>query len=110
MKKIFAVAGLALGGAALVVATQGTAQASTAPQAAVTPHAVQGPSDAPAGLGSLLGKAGKAVGNAAGKAYVHARAACPSVAEAAGQITDHLGTVSPAGLPDVESAEAVFDK
>ncbi|MET3987105.1 hypothetical protein [Streptomyces sp. PvR034] len=110
MKKVFAVAGLALGGAALVVVTQGTAQAATAPQAVVTAEAVQGPKDAPMGLGSLLGKAGKAVGNVAGKAYVHAKAACPSVVEGVGQVTDHLGMVSPAGLPDGTSAEAVFDK
>ncbi|MFI5867319.1 hypothetical protein [Streptomyces sp. NPDC051546] len=109
MKKFLAVAGLTLGGAALVVTTQGTAQAATAPQAVVTAEAVQAPTDAPMALGSFIGKAGKAVGKNAGKAWVHAKAACPSAAEFAGQVADHIG-VSPARLPDGVSAEAVFDR
>ncbi|WP_329302434.1 hypothetical protein OG410_32915 [Streptomyces sp. NBC_00659] len=105
-KKLFAVAGITMGGVAAVLSMQGTAQAA-APQADSAPAVVRpGVERAPAGLGSLLGKV-------AGKAVVHGRAACPHVAKAAGQVAnDFFGThVAPAkGVDGVEAVDTVFDK
>lgn len=106
MKKLFAVAGIAAGGVAAVLSMQGTAQAA-APQAHSAPAVVQpGVERAPAGFGSVLGKA-------LGKAVVHGRAACPHVAKAAGQVAnDFFGThIAPAkGLGEAEAVDTVFDK
>ncbi|MEU8589121.1 hypothetical protein AB0C59_19270 [Streptomyces sp. NPDC048664] len=102
MKKLFAVAGVAIGGVAAVLSMQGTAQAA-APKADSTPAVVRpDAAKAPAGWGSLLGKA-----------VVHGRAACPHVAKAAGQVANDLfGThVAPAkGVGGVEAVDTVFDK
>ncbi|MCY0951166.1 hypothetical protein [Streptomyces sp. H27-S2] len=104
MKKVLAGIGVALGGAALVVTTQGSAQAATAQEVPATVASVDGPQNGPMGFGSFVGKA---AGKFAGKAWVHAKAACPSVADAAGQFT---GGVSPADIPEGTSVETVFDK
>ncbi|MFD7258518.1 hypothetical protein [Streptomyces sp. NPDC059874] len=103
MKKVLAGVGVALGGAALLIATQGSAQAATSQEVPATVASAEGPSNAPAGLGSWVGKA-------AGKAWVHGKAACSSVANAAGEFANMVGGVSPAGIPEGASVETVFDK
>ncbi|MFD8141458.1 hypothetical protein [Streptomyces sp. NPDC059708] len=100
MKKFAAVAGVALAGATLIVLGQGTAQASTTPAAVPAVEAAPVSAD-PAPM---------AIGGALGKAWVHAKAACPSVAHAAGAFTDMVSGVSPRSLPEGTSAEVVFDK
>lgn len=106
MKKLFTVAGIAMGGVAAVLSLQGTAQAAApkADSAAAVVH--PGVERTPAGFGSVLGKA-------LGKAVVHGRAACPHVAKAAGQVAnDFFGThVAPAkGVSGTEAVDTVFDK
>ncbi|MFF9376990.1 hypothetical protein ACF1BB_20925 [Streptomyces griseoluteus] len=102
MNKLFVVAGVAMGGVAAVLSMQGTAQAS-APEAVSAPAVVKpGVANAPAGWGSLLGKA-----------VVHGRAACPHVAKGVGQVANdffgtHLAHVKGAG--EAEAVDAVFDK
>ncbi|MEU2510457.1 hypothetical protein [Streptomyces syringium] len=113
MKKVIAAVGVALGGAALVLTSQGSAQASATPVAPVETVSAQDSGKGPeaiGGLGKLAGKAGKAVGKAAGKAYVHAKAACPSVANAALEAAGNVGSVRSANVPDAASVETVFDK
>ncbi|MBT2492803.1 hypothetical protein J7E96_30700 [Streptomyces sp. ISL-96] len=103
MKKVLAGVGVALGGAALLIATQGSAQAATSPEAPATVASAEGPGKAPAALGSWVGKA-------AGKAWVHGKAACSSVANSAGEFANMVGGVSPANTPEGRSVEMVFDK
>ena len=113
MKKVIAAVGVALGGAALVLTSQGSAQASATPVAPVETATAQDSGKGPeaiGGLAKLAGKAGKAVGKAAQKGYVHAKAACPSVANAALEAAGNAGSVRSANAPDAASVETVFDK
>ncbi|MGW9081516.1 hypothetical protein [Streptomyces kronopolitis] len=119
MKKVIAGIGVVLGGAALIVSTQGSAQAAEAKAPAVPAAAVkvQEPGNSPqiiGGLGKLATKAGSAVGRAAGKAFVHGKAAAQlagdQAAELAGNVSDAFG-VAPAGsTPNGTAVETVFDK
>ena len=110
MKKFAAVAGVALGGVALVISTQGSAQASAPAAQASAQTSVQQTDDVrPQALGGLV----KAAGKVAGKAYVHAKAACPSVGKAAGEVANNFlgGSVAPAAkIGNVEAIDTVFDK
>ncbi|WP_392893148.1 hypothetical protein [Streptomyces sp. LN699] len=118
MKKLVTGVALALGGAALVVVTQGSAQASeTAPVARPAAAQAGNTEDTPqaiGGLGKLAGKAGKAVGRAAQKATVHGKAAAElaadSALEAAGNVSDFFGVAPSSTLPDGSAVETVFDK
>ncbi|MEV4684905.1 hypothetical protein [Streptomyces kurssanovii] len=114
MKKKFAAAavGVALGGSLIAVTLQGSAQAAPAApvsQAAATAQA--GPIDTPQVIGSLAGKAAKAVGKAAGKAYVHGKAATGSGASNHSLIGSLWGA-PPAGVPHQApvTADVAFDK
>jgi len=102
MKKFFAAAGIALGGVALVISTQGSAQAA-APvvQDATQVSAQQADDVRPTAIGSFLGKAA-----------VHVKAACPSVGKAAGEVAGNLfGSVAPAEkVTNVNALDTVFDK
>ncbi|MFD5343080.1 hypothetical protein ACFWJY_04760 [Streptomyces anulatus] len=110
MKKFVAAAGVALGGVALVISAQGSAQASApAAQVSAQTSAQQTDDVRPQALGGLV----KAAGKAAGKAYVHAKAACPSVANAAGVVGGYFagGSVAPADkIGNAEAIDTVFDK
>ncbi|MFD5617045.1 hypothetical protein [Streptomyces yangpuensis] len=119
MKKLVTGVGLALGGAALLVVTQGSAQASetAAPVARAAAVQVENPDDAPqkiGGLGKLAGKAAKAAGRAADRAVVHGKAAAQlagdSAVEAAGSVSNFFGVAPGSTRPDGSSAETVFDK
>ncbi|MBW1596335.1 hypothetical protein [Streptomyces sp. JJ38] len=112
MKKKSAAAaiGVALGGAALLVSTQGAAQA--APAAPVTTVAAAakptpGMDKSPQWLGSVATKAAKAVG----KATVHGRAAAGSGASSY-QLLGSLYGAPPSGISEdaAASAETVFDR
>ncbi|WP_338930396.1 hypothetical protein WEB32_00255 [Streptomyces netropsis] len=123
MKKKSAAAamGVALGGVALLVATQGTAQATpTAPvtTAAATAEPTRDADKSPQWVGSVAAKAGKvaakagkAVGNAAGKAYVHGKAAAGSGASSY-QLLGSMYGAPPSGISEeaAASAETVFDR
>jgi hypothetical protein len=102
MKKLFTVAGVAMGGVAAVLSMQGAAQAA-APEPVSAPAVVKpGVANAPAGLGSLLGKAA-----------VHGRAACPHVAKGLGQVANDLfGThlAHTKGVGGAKAVDTVFDK
>lgn len=105
-KKFAAAAGVALGGLALVIGTQGSAQAA-APTAEVSAQVSAKQTDDvhPQAIGGLA--------KLAGKAAVHVKAACPSVANAAGKVAgDLLGLrVTPAEkVGNVNEIETVFDK
>ncbi|MER7468631.1 hypothetical protein [Streptomyces sp. NPDC097981] len=125
MKKLITGVSLALGGAALVVATQGSAQASeSAPVARAAAVQTENPDDAPQAIGGLsklagkaanvAGKAAKAAGRAADRATVHGRAAAElatdSALEAAGNVSDFFGVAPGSTLPDGTAVETVFDK
>ncbi|MFF4158374.1 hypothetical protein [Streptomyces sp. NPDC001678] len=124
MKKIIAGIGVALGGASLLVVTQGSAHASEASVAPTVAVEAQDSGNAPQAIGGLgklagkaasaVGKAGKAAGRAAERAAVHAKAAAElagdQAAELAGNATDLLGAPSNQSLPDGASVETVFDK
>lgn len=79
---------------------QGSAQAAT-PQVEAPAAAVQAPADRPQALGSLLGKAA-----------VHVKAACPSVANAADQVVSNLtSSVAPkSSVEGVSALDTVFDQ
>ncbi|MFJ7180216.1 hypothetical protein ACIQXA_28360 [Streptomyces massasporeus] len=134
MKKGIAAAGLVLGAAAMVVTTQASAQAQPAvPTTPVVQQAASVDADAdmkPAAIGGLVKAAGKAVGkaatkaatkagkaakNAAGKGYVHAKAAgsTRAIRNSVGNMVRiaSLGA-SPAktGTAQAESVESIFDK
>lgn len=130
MKKGIAAAALVLGGAAMVVTTQASAQAQPAvPSTPVVQQAAAvnaEPAMKPAAIGGLVKVAGKAVGKAATKAgkaaksaaekgYVHAKAAgsTKAVRNSVGNMVRiaSLGA-SPAktGAAQVESVESIFDK
>ncbi|WP_331732452.1 hypothetical protein OG592_41765 (plasmid) [Streptomyces avidinii] len=119
MKKLVTGVGLALGGAALMVVTQGSAQASETPAPVARAAAVQAenPDNAPqrfAGLGKLAGKAAKAAGRAADRATVHGKAAAElasdAALESAGSLSNFFGVAPGSTLPDGSSVETVFDK
>ncbi|MFI2263981.1 hypothetical protein [Streptomyces tubercidicus] len=119
MKKIAAGAGVVLASAALIVATQGSAQAAEAKAPAVPAAAVkaQEPGNSPqviGGLGKLAAKAGKAVTGAAQKAYVHGKAAAQLAGKSAGQLvgdaTKAFGSAPSSSVPNGSSVEMVFDK
>ncbi|MFD3424103.1 hypothetical protein [Streptomyces decoyicus] len=119
MKKIAAGVGVVFASAALIVATQGSAQAAEAKAPAVPAAAVkaQEPGNSPqviGGLGKLAAKAGKAVTGAAQKAYVHGKAAGQlagrQAAELAGHVTDAFGVTPASSVPNGSSVEMVFDK
>ncbi|MEU3774303.1 hypothetical protein AB0F11_14075 [Streptomyces sp. NPDC032472] len=119
MKKMVTGITLALGGAALVVATQGSAQASETPAPVARAAAVQAenPEDAPqaiGGLGKLAGKAAKSAGRFAERAAVHGKAAAElagdSALEAVGAVSDFFGVAPSNTLPDGSDVETVFDK
>lgn len=116
MKKKSAAAaiGVALGGAALLVSTQGTAQATPATPvttAAAAAEPTQDADKAPQWVGSVAAKAGKAVGKAAGKAYVHAKAASGSGASSY-QLLGSMYGAPPSGISEdaAASAKTVFDR
>ncbi|MEV6655303.1 hypothetical protein [Streptomyces sp. NPDC051219] len=115
MKKKFAAAavGVALGGSLIAVTLQGSAQAAPATPVAQTAATAQatGPIDTPQVIGSIAGKAAKAVGKAAGKAYVHGKAATGSGASNH-SIIGSLWGAPPAGVSDQAPvpADVVFDK
>ncbi|WP_328321155.1 hypothetical protein [Streptomyces sp. NBC_00388] len=105
-KKFVAATGVALGGLALVISTQGSAQAA-APTADVSAQvsAKQNDDVHPQAIGGLA--------KLAGKAAVHVKAACPSVASAAGKVAgDFLGLrVTPAEkTSNINEIDTVFDK
>ncbi|MBZ6211955.1 hypothetical protein [Streptomyces olivaceus] len=100
MKKLIAAAGIAAGGVTLVLTMQGSAQAA-APQVEAPTVASQETEARPQALSSLLGKAA-----------VHVKAACPSVANAAGEVASNLtSSVAPeSNLEGVSALDTVFDK
>ncbi|KUL35617.1 hypothetical protein ADL22_26705 [Streptomyces sp. NRRL F-4489] len=119
MKKIAAGVAVALASAALVVTTQGSAQAAEAKAPAVSAAVAttQGPDNAPqaiGGLGKLAGKVGNALTSAAQKAYVHGKAAAQlagdAAADLAGNVTDAFGVAPASSVPNGSSVEMVFDK
>ncbi|MFD3515942.1 hypothetical protein [Streptomyces sp. NPDC058657] len=103
MKKIIATAGIAAGGVALMLGMQGTAQAA-APRVEAPTVVSQDAGAQPMAAGGL--------GKALGKAYVHGKAACPSVGKAAGQVLGNLfGSVAPASkINGASQMDTVFDK
>ncbi|WP_405409035.1 hypothetical protein [Streptomyces decoyicus] len=106
--------GVALGGVVLLVSTQGTAQAAPAipvTAAAATAQPTPGAEKSPQVLGSLAAKAAQAVGKAAGKAYVHGKAALGSGASSY-QLLGSLFGAPPSGVSKntIASAETVFDR
>ncbi|QRX91156.1 hypothetical protein [Streptomyces noursei] len=115
-KKIAAGVGVALASAALIVTTQGSAQAAEAKAPAVPAAAmkVQEPGNAPqaiGGLANLAGKVGRAVAGAAQKAYVHGKAAAELAGDAAAEVAGNVFGVAPASsAPNASSVEMVFDK
>ncbi|MFE4336948.1 hypothetical protein ACFRQM_48835 [Streptomyces sp. NPDC056831] len=105
-KKFAAAAGITLGGLALAISTQGSAQAA-APVAEFSAQVSAKQTDdvQPQAIGGLA--------KLAGKAAVHVKAACPSVAGAAGKVAgDFLGSrVTPAEkVSNVNEIDTVFDK
>ncbi|WP_406507979.1 hypothetical protein [Streptomyces sp. NBC_00212] len=103
-RKILAAGGIVLGGAALVLSMQGSAQAASTPPRAESTQvaATQDPEAQPQAIGSVLGKVA-----------VHAKAACPSVAGAVGSVAnDFFGTHSQPNkdLGSVNTIDTVFDK
>lgn len=106
-RTVGAVIGAAVAGTCLALTMQGSAQATPAAPVAEKAAVNKGEAVAPKALAS-------AAGAAAARAAVHARAACPSVAHAAGALLDNLnlGGVfrEPARISgDVPSATA-FDR
>ncbi|MET8952957.1 hypothetical protein [Streptomyces sp. NPDC004533] len=87
---------------------QGSAQATpAAPVAEQVATAKKGDAVEPKAVAS-------AVGRAAARAAVHARAACPSVGHALGQLTDNLSLggvfAAPAKISDGVSSATAFDR
>jgi hypothetical protein len=100
MKKLIAAAGIAAGGVTLVLSMQGTAQAA-APRVEAPTTVSQDTDTRPQALSGLLGRA-----------VVQVRAACPSVANAAGQVASNLtSSVMPeSNIEGVSALDTVFDK
>ncbi|MBY8864225.1 hypothetical protein [Streptomyces sennicomposti] len=114
MKKVIAATGLVLGGAAMVLATQGSAQAVPARPVTQTTAVADDGQPAPAAFGGLVRAATK-VGKAAGRGYVHAKAAAGTTAlrQAAGNMTkiSSLGSASNGRTGDAGvGVEAIFDQ
>ncbi|UKY47836.1 hypothetical protein [Streptomyces inhibens] len=108
MKKAIAGIGVVLGSAALLVATQGPAQAADAgaPAVPAAAAAVQDTGNSPQIIGGL--------GKLAQKAWVHGKAAAQlagdAAAEVAGNVSDAFGNPPSTSPSSVASVETVFDK
>jgi hypothetical protein len=102
-KNAAAVIGVAIAGTFLTVSMQGSAQASTPPQATGALSAQATTEDAP--------KAPQA--RAAARATVHARAAAGSLANQAGQVANNFSLFAPPAKVSGDGASAaatVFDR
>ncbi|MDT6982680.1 hypothetical protein ACFSUJ_26905 [Streptomyces lusitanus] len=115
IKKIVTATGVATAGVALFVATQGSAQAAPVQPAAPVAAAQPSQDKAPQALGSLVGKAAKAVGKAATKGAHKATAVGKGMAVVAKSNADNMlshGSVfaAPAELPQGVTADTVFDR
>jgi hypothetical protein len=117
-KNAAAAIGVAIAGTFLTVSMQGSAQASTPPQADAALSAQASTEDAPKApqaraAGRAAVAAGRAVGRAAGRATVHARAAAGSLADQAGQVANNFSLFAPPAKVSGDGASAaatVFDR
>ncbi|GAA2948354.1 MULTISPECIES: hypothetical protein [Streptomyces] len=100
MKKLIAAAGIAAGGVTLMLSMQGTAQAAT-------PHV-----EAPTAVSQDTDERPQALGSFLGKAAVHVKAACPSVAKAAGEVVSNFTSSlqRESHIDGVTTLDTVFDK
>lgn len=106
-RTVGAVIGAAVAGTCLALTMQGSAQATPVAPVAEKAAVSKGEAVAPKAAAS-------AVGRAAARAAVHARAACPSVGHAVGALTDNLslgGVFSePARIASGVSSATAFDR
>ncbi|MFI1506891.1 hypothetical protein [Streptomyces sp. NPDC020597] len=114
-KKNAAVAfGMAVAGTLLTVSMQGSAQASTPPQADVSLSTQAVSEDAPATpQAAAAARAAAAAGRAAARASVHARAAASSVAHQASEVANNFSLFSAPAKVSVDGASAAataFDR
>ncbi|MFE3324943.1 hypothetical protein [Streptomyces sp. NPDC059176] len=114
MKKVIAATGLMLGGVAMVLTTQGAAQAAPAQPVAQQAAVNADGQPAPAAIGGLVRAATK-VGKAAERGYVHAKAAAGTKAlrQAVGNMTkiSSMGSAPSGKTADSGAgAESIFDK
>ncbi|GAA4556285.1 MULTISPECIES: hypothetical protein [Streptomyces] len=113
-KNAAAVIGVAIAGTFLTVSMQGSAQASTPPQATGALSAQATTEDAPkAPQARAAGRAAAAAGRAAARATVHARAAAGSLANQAGQVANNFSLFAPPAKVSGDGASAaatVFDR
>lgn len=114
-KNAAVVLGAALAGTLLTVSMQGSAQASTPPQATATlsTKATTAKETAAAPRRAAGARAARAAGRAAARATVHARAAASSVAHQASEVANNFALFhAPAKVSSdgASAAATVFDR
>jgi len=113
-KNAAAVLGVAVAGTLMTVSMQGSAQATTPPQADVSMSIQTASENAPATPQAAAGaRAAGAVGRAAARATVHARAAAESVVSQAAEVANNFSLFSAPAKVSVDGANAAataFDR
>ncbi|MFE2583428.1 hypothetical protein [Streptomyces sp. NPDC059378] len=113
-KNAAVVLGVAVAGTLMTVSMQGSAQATTPPQADVSMSIQAASEDAPATPhAAAAARAATAAGRAAARATVHARAAAGSVAHQASEVANNFSLFSAPAKVSVDAANAAataFDR